>query len=214
MEVQLITPPVTSFLQVKLDSEIVDHLWEIIENGKRQNIDVKNKLAGNISHSFLLNDIGSYVYKNVCIPLVKFYRERDSKGFDPVSINALLGSKTTLVLNEIWVNYQYQTEFNPFHDHSGVYSFAIWLKIPYDSADQQKLSQFNGIKQENKKAGNFEFEYIDSLGEVRSFGYPLSSSLEGTMLFFPAKLRHCVYPFYGTDEPRISISGNLMYVSS
>jgi len=32
------------------------------------------------------------------------------------------------------------------------------------------------------------------------------------MVFFPARLRHCVYPFYKTDEPRISIAGNLSYL--
>ena len=41
--------------------------------------------------------------------------------------------------------------------------------------------------------------------------YKLSKDYEGTMLFFPARLRHCVYPFYGTDKPRISIAGNLKY---
>ena len=48
-------------------------------------------------------------------------------------------------MNQIWVNYQYKTEFNPYHDHSGVYSFAIWLKIPYDSKEQQKLTMFDDI---------------------------------------------------------------------
>ena len=62
------------------------------------------------------------------------------------------------------------------------------------------------------KAGCFEFEYTDSLGEVQNLSYRLSSEYEGAMLFFPAKLRHCVYPFYETDEARISISGNLSYL--
>ena len=31
------------------------------------------------------------------------------------------------------------------------------------------------------------------------------------MVFFPAALMHSVHPFYGTDEPRISIAGNLWY---
>ena len=110
------------------------------------------------------------------------------------------------------MNYQYKTEFNPYHDHSGVYSFAIWMKIPYSWDQQNKLPQFTDIKEENRKAGNFEFEYIDTLGGVRTFGYKLSPEDEGTMLFFPAKLRHCVYPFYDTDEPRISIAGNLSYL--
>ena len=39
--------------------------------------------------------------------------------------------------------------------------------------------------------------------------YYLSPAFEGFMAFFPAALRHSVYPFYGTDQPRISIAGNL-----
>ena len=37
----------------------------------------------------------------------------------------------------------------------------------------------------------------------------MSPKLEGTMVFFPAQLRHAVYPFYNCDEERISISGNI-----
>ena len=32
---------------------------------------------------------------------------------------------------------------------------------------------------------------------------------ENTILFFPALLNHTVYPFYLSDEERISISGNI-----
>jgi hypothetical protein len=32
------------------------------------------------------------------------------------------------------------------------------------------------------------------------------------MLFFPAWLLHQVYPFYGTEEERITISGNISLV--
>ena len=140
------------------------------------------------------------------------FSENNPIGTDPVSHNALLGPKTRLVLNSFWVNYQYKTEFNPYHDHSGVYSFAIWLKIPYAWEDQKKLPQFRDMKERDIKAGNFEFEYNDSLGGVRNFGYNLSPDCEGIMLFFPAKLRHCVYPFYAIDEPRISIAGNISYL--
>ena len=152
------------------------------------------------------------VLLSVCISLVKYYRENNSIGNDPVSPNALLGHETKLILNQFWVNYQYKTEFNPYHDHSGVYSFAIWLKIPYNWEDQHKLPQFLDIKEGQIRAGNFEFEYIDTIGDIRNYGYRLSPKYEGTMLFFPARLRHCVYPFYETDEPRISIAGNLSYL--
>ena len=38
---------------------------------------------------------------------------------------------------------------------------------------------------------------------------PLSPEDEGRILFFPAWLKHQVFPFYGTEEERITISGNI-----
>tara|TARA_B100000579_G_scaffold288286_1_gene239162 strand:- start:373 stop:1017 length:645 start_codon:yes stop_codon:yes gene_type:complete len=212
MEFSKISPPVTGFLQVKLDQVNIDHLWKIIDISKNKNKNVKSELIGNISQSLLLEDTDSFFFRSVCIPLVKYYRENNSLGSDPVSQNALLGPDSSLVLNNLWVNYQYQTEFNPYHDHSGVYSFAVWLKIPYDWDDQKKLPQYSEISDENIKAGCFEFEYNDTLGAITNYRYKLSPKFEGYMVFFPAKLRHCVYPFYKTDEPRISIAGNLSYL--
>ena len=211
MEVKNIYPPVTPFLEVKLDQEVIDYLWKIINLGKTKNINFKNNLIGNISQSILLDDQDDFFYKSSCIPLIKFFRE-NNYGKDPVSVNTLLGPKSQLVLNKLWVNYQYKTEFNPYHDHSGVYSFAVWMKIPYDCNEQKKLPLFTNMKESNIRAGFFEFEYFDCLGSIKNLEYTLSEKYEGYMVFFPAKLRHCVYPFYGTEEPRISISGNISYL--
>ena len=212
MEVKKIYPPITSFLQVKLDQDIVDYLWRIIDIAKTKNINVKNKLIGNISQSLSLEDIDSFFYKSVCIPLINAFRKSNISGNDPVVQHTIFGPETKLILNQLWVNYQYKTEFNPYHDHSGVYSFAIWLKIPYSWDEQKKLPQFCGMKDTNMKAGCFEFEYNDSIGGILNYRFKLSPEYEGYMVFFPAKLRHCVYPFYETNEPRISIAGNLSYL--
>ena len=212
MKVKKIYPPVTPFLQVQLDQEIVDYLWKIIDIAKTNNINFKDKLIGNISQSLLLDDQDNYFYKSVCIPLIKYFRESNPFGDDPVSPNTLLGANSTLVLNQLWVNYQFKTEFNPHHDHSGAYSFAIWMKIPYAFEHQKKLPQFRNIEDRNILVGDFEFEYFDSLGSIKNYRYELSPQYEGYMVFFPASLRHCVYPFYETDEPRISIAGNLSYL--
>ena len=205
-------PPVTPFIEVKLDKEIIDYLWKIINNSKTENTNHKQYLAGNISKSYLLKDINNFFFESVCVPLITNFRQ-NNLGIDPNTVNLSFKNdrKISFKLTSLWVNYQYKTEFNPYHDHGGVYSFAIWLKIPYDSKEQQKLPIFEDLNDNNKKAGDFEFEYQDSLGGIRNISYKLSKSYEGTMLFFPAKLRHCVYPFYGTDEPRISIAGNLNY---
>tara|TARA_Y100001968_G_scaffold41166_1_gene31217 strand:- start:1680 stop:2324 length:645 start_codon:yes stop_codon:yes gene_type:complete len=212
MEIKKIIPPVMPFLQVKLDQNVIDYLWKIIDIGKMNNKDYKNKLVGNISQSLSLEDIDSFFFNSVCSVLIKFYREQNYTGNDPVAQNTLLNPKSKIVLNQLWVNYQYKTEFNPYHNHSGVYSFAIWLKIPYDWEDQKKLPQYIDFPENNIKAGCFEFEYNDSLGGITNFRYKLSPKFEGTMVFFPAKLRHCVYPFFKTEEPRISIAGNLSYL--
>ncbi len=214
MEVKKISPPVTGYLHVKLDQDNIDYLWKIIDIAKTKNINIKNTLIGNISQSLMLQDIDSFFFKSVCVPLVKFYRENNFNCDDPVEKNTLLKPESALVLDSFWVNHQYKNEFNPYHDHSGVYSFAIWMKIPYDWQDQKKLPQYNEMPDKNIKAGCFEFEYIDSLGGVKNLIYKLSPMLEGNMVFFPARLRHCVYPFFNTDKPRISISGNLSYLPS
>ena len=85
------------------------------------------------------------------------------------------------------------------------------MKIPYSWDEQTKLPQFRDMNKQNIKAGNFAFAYTDTLGDVITSTYNLTPEYEGYMLFFPARLRHCVYPFYETENPRISIAGNLSF---
>jgi len=42
----------------------------------------------------------------------------------------------------------------------------------------------------------------------------LDKSWEGTIIVFPAKMLHCVYPFYTSDGTRISLSGNVLLDTS
>ena len=139
MEVEIVSPPISFFVKIKLDQKVIDYLWNIIGIAKTKNINHKSKLIGNISQSLLLEDQDSFFYKSVCVPLIKYYRENYRMGLDPVHINTLLRPETELILDQLWVNYQYKTEFNPYHDHAGVYSFAIWMKIPYSWEQQKKL---------------------------------------------------------------------------
>jgi hypothetical protein len=48
------------------------------------------------------------------------------------------------------------------------------------------------------------------LGKVSSFSYFLEKEDEGTILLFPSSLVHQVYPFYLSNKPRISVSGNIL----
>ena len=200
------------WIETELDKEYMDYLWMIVKEGKAKGLNHKHALAGNITNSFEIKDRSNFFYKNVLVHHMKGYV--DEYGRLPVLSFTDTRSfmKMELSLTSLWANYQYKHEFNPSHRHSGVYSFVIWMKIPYDWKEQNKLPFLDGIEETDKKPGLFEFEYIDILGEITNFSYMLNSDYEGTMLFFPAQLKHCVYPFYKTDEPRISISGNIGFV--
>tara|TARA_Y100001963_G_scaffold132230_1_gene190500 strand:- start:414 stop:1052 length:639 start_codon:yes stop_codon:yes gene_type:complete len=199
------------WIETQLDKAYIDFLWMILKEGKEKGDTHKNKLAGNISNSFSIDDKQSYFFKNVLKHHIKGYAAE--YGMHPFT-SQTNNEKITFNLMNFWGNYQYKHEFNPSHRHGGIYSFVIWLKIPYHWEEQNKLPHLKGIKEIDKKPGLFEFEYINILGNIKNFAYMLNSDYEGTMLFFPAALRHCVYPFYNTDEPRISISGNIGLIST
>jgi hypothetical protein len=189
-----------------LDEEQVDFLWERIEKSED---DVKDKLAGNISSSREITDDGDgYFLNQVLLPHVEMYRNMNS-GMDPLPVP--VNEEIELYIHDLWVNHQYQTEFNPYHFHGGMYSFVIWMKIPTDWREQNQLPFLDGMREEDKKPSIFEFQYLDMLGNIKHYGYRLDKSMEGHMLFFPARLMHTVYPFYNCDEDRISVAGNLWY---
>ena len=49
MKIHAQTPPVLGWLEVDLDEEDVEYLWERIEAAKKQNLSAKPILAGNIT---------------------------------------------------------------------------------------------------------------------------------------------------------------------
>ena len=104
-----------------------------------------------------------------------------------------------------WINFQRPGEFIPVHRHSGVFSFVIWVQVPYSLTEDTGSEQFSASK--NVK-GNFEFIYNDILGNLRTCRIPADKDWEGKLMIFPAELHHQVYPFYSNDF-RITVSGNI-----
>ena len=201
MQMKTIHPNNFGWLEIKLDEVHLKHLWDCIKNPVSNH---KSKLAGVISKSQLIEDKDDFFFKNV-LHQACFRYEQDFNGL-PVDHLPITGSHP-LFLSSMWVNYQKQTEFNPRHNHCGIYSFVVWMKIPTKFQDQRKLE----IAESNTNTiSNFCFDYKNILGHDVGAIYRMSSQMEGSMLFFPSQLNHAVYPFYNCDEERISISGNLM----
>ena len=209
MKSRKLQPQHHGWIETILDKEHVDFLWKRVEKSKGN---VKDKLAGNISSSReITDDEDGYFFKKVLWPQVQMYRDMNN-GVDPVQVP--INADIELYIHDLWVNHQYKHEFNPYHYHGGMYSFVIWMKIPTDWKEQNKLPFLEGMKEDDKKASIFEFEYLDMFGGIRYYGYRLDPSMEGRMLFFPASLMHTVYPFYNCDDARISVAGNLWYRTS
>lgn len=207
------------WLEVKLTDEHMKYLWKIVKKGEERGTDMKYTLAGNISTSFELDDENHYFTSEVLIPLARHYENVFPGGVEPnpsegmdSNGNRLKPTRVSLSLESFWANYQYKHEFNPVHDHGGAFSFVIWMKIPYNCNEQKKIKFLNGTDDGHKVPGCFHFDYLNTLGEMTATIYPICPEAEGTMLLFPARLRHGVNPFYECDEKRVSISGNLDFI--
>jgi len=199
-DVKVIRPPALGWLEKKLSDEEMNYLWKCIENRKES---VKDKLAGQIHESNLLIDKNNWFFNKVLRQLISNYTNE----FRNLGVEAPINQSHPYYLQNLWVNYQKENEFNPIHNHTGVYSFVVWMKIPTKHSEQNKNPI--SLKSNNNVISAFQFQYINILGQMCPFKYEMNPEREGMMLFFPSQLKHCVYPFYNCDEDRISISGNI-----
>ena len=199
-EIKVIHPPVSGWLEKKLSDKEMEYLWKCIDNRKGSH---KSKLAGQIHESNVLVDKSNWFFINTLKPLLTKYGEE----FNNLGKGAPVNQPHPYHLRSWWVNYQKQGEFNPPHDHGGVYSFVIWMKVPTKHFEQNKNPI--SLKSNTHLISAFQFHFLNILGNHESYVYEMNPDKEGTMLFFPAKLQHCVHPFYNCDEDRISISGNI-----
>ena len=106
-------------------------------------------------------------------------------------------------LNSIWVNEMKQHEYNPAHIHRGTLftglSSVMILKLPstYGKEYSAEHIQQNGRLQ-ILGAANGQFAKIDYLPPMNLRDFYV----------FPYDMRHCVYPFNGTDETRRTLAAN------
>lgn len=204
----MVMPPNIHLLKCELGSTAIKYLWDCIEKAKVKKENANKHLAGNISESLYLDDEDGYFWKNH----LEYSCEKYLEEYPQANCfrNSFSNVRTTkLVMREFWVNFSKQTEFNPLHNHGGVLSFVIWMKIPTKSEDQHNLPISKNTTA--PASSDFMFTYTDILGSINPMQMDMDPEIEGTMIIFPSILPHQVYPFYGTDKERISISGNMYY---
>ena len=186
---------------------------EKISKGKLETTDVRGSLAGHLQKetSFPITEKLNYLLSSLCSEYDNiFYGDRDvNHPFHDDFIKQYIknGYNFEYVLRNTWINYAKKHDFNPLHKHSGMYSFVLWVKIPYKFEDEKKQYPF---ARGSGDAGKFLFCYPQANlpGGVET---QFIHSVDWDLILFPSNLFHGVQPFYTSDEERISISGNLFY---
>ena len=200
----------------KLNNEDLKPLYDLAEqiesSFKQTNIapgfkSMNNRLAGNITRQVELDEDYRLVIDKILDPVLKEHIDNFSYFKD----QSTLDGDAPLALTQAWMVLQEKYEFNPVHSHSGVFSFVIWLKIPYNAEDE--LKHPISVQSNTACAGQFSYFTLDNFfaGNLATHFIETGKKLEGSAFLFPSRMNHCVYPFYTSDDYRISIAGNYRF---
>jgi hypothetical protein len=124
-------------LECDLDKEMIDYLWNLVHSyspnvkwdGRRliefEDTDQKQ---------FLLNDDDHLFENEVLRPCVQSYFTNYGCPFK---------HKTThlheLAFSRFWCRASTDGDYQSIHDHQGIFTFVVWLSIPFEGADERKV---------------------------------------------------------------------------
>lgn len=193
--------PNIGYISDDVPENLLARLKKIVneKNLEKHNMD----LAGNIRKEFKIPKALGY-FEGYIIDLCKKYDEE----FNYVKTIKVTKQAHPFFLESMWVNFQKKHEFNPIHIHSGVFSFVIWLQVPFTKDEEKKSSP--GAEGNTDQAGAFQFHYSDALGSLQHDTHFVDKEWQGKIFLFPALLSHSVSPFFSSDDYRISVSGNVL----
>lgn len=164
--------------------------------------DYRENLAGNLNYEYDLIQ-KSYLLEPIIQQLMSVF-EKEYSFLERVLVNV---NESKLKIGALWVNFMNRGDFNPPHNHSGVFSFVIWMKIPYNLNEELNVYP----KNTSKNASKFSFVYSNTLGLSSTLAVDIDTDYEGIICLFPSQMMHFVNPFFTSDESRISIAGNVHF---
>ena len=183
-------------MDVELEDETISLLLEKGKESQKKHLDARKKLAAVINKAYDFEEV-EWFYP-IFNPYVNGYIEAvcDWKK------NAFKNSPIEWELHGLWINYQKANEYNPPHNHSGILSGVLYLKIP-----EYLLS-----KKTEGRDGSITFIGNDTAAEGMISDSILTISPKvGDIFLFSSTLKHQVYPFRTVDGKGIrrSMSFNL-----
>ena len=129
-----------------------------------------------------------------------------------------VGLPCDIDMQSMWTVHSYEGDYNPVHDHGtrtqmGL-SCIMYLKVPPQiSALDNPSEQFGGLNESSGAVDGFTYltwgtNGIRDINMLRPITEEYVKPEVGTMLMFPAWLRHGVNPFFGEGERR-TMSANI-----
>ena len=179
-------------VQFKILDEVRNKL---LTESKKSTESYGHRLAGHLSKEVKLN---SNNYKEFFNEIFMIYNH---------ALSAWTGDTKNLqyIVSDLWCNFQKAGEFNPPHNHGGLLSFVIYLKVPKDIKAECLKHQ-----ETKSSAGPGSISFF--MGDADKKNTITNNSFfpeEGEMFIFPAWLKHWVYP-YKSNAIRVSVSGNIV----
>ena len=129
-----------------------------------------------------------------------------------------VGLPCDIDMQSMWTVHSYEGDYNPVHDHGtrtqmGL-SCIMYLKVPPQiEALDNPSEEFDGLNQSSGAIDGFTYlvwgvNGMRDINMLRPITEEYIKPEVGTLLMFPAWLRHGVNPFFGEGERR-TLSANI-----
>lgn len=206
MEYTWFNMPNYGYIVSKVPDQLFDNLKIECEKARKTRFNETDVLKDEMISGLTGTGIAKHYYVSDCKKELNEFTMKMANGYENEfkylsSLNAI-NVNMGFINTPSWINVQKRYEYIPSHTHDGVLAYVIWIKIPFDVNEERK---------KNETTSCFSFVYNDILGKTRTMSIPVSKEMEGTIMMFPSSLMHQVYPFYTTDDVRISISGMIAF---
>lgn len=198
-----------NIMRIQFPEDVISEINEHIDNTIiPANKDYSKGLVGQISHDkrsaqlhFPHNDEGvGKQFSDVITRLGSEYIDR------------VVGIRSEIEMQSMWTVHSYEGDYNPVHDHGtktpmGL-SCILYLKVP---PQIEKLGNpaehFEGLNESSGAVDGFTYltwgvNGMRDINILRPITEEYVKPEVGTMLMFPAWLRHGVMPFFGEGERR------------
>ena len=200
----------TPFGPVLMQDQLSQTTFDILskrssQSRNKKEKDFRNKLAGNLEEEYILDfdDADKKIVYAELLGLAQKYIT-ESKKINRIKKFGRPKKSNLEIVEPIWVNYMKAGEWNPAHYHAGYISCVMYLKVP-DEIQHENIVGEHSSKSNQPSAGKIQWTY----GETIQFSETFFTQIprEKDIWFFPAELKHFVYPFKSNVE-RVSISCN------